>query len=210
MEKYIVVLDNGHGFNSLGKGSPYALNNVKPEIFIKEYKIARELVKDIYLKLKMAGISAKILVPEDYDVSLSERVKRANGLYNQYKKAFVVSVHLDASGLGNKWMPANGWSIWTSKGITESDKLADYFVKEAVKTFKGKKIRRYMGTPLNQDFEANYTILTKTKCPAVLTENFFQDNIEDAKYITSKEGHDAIVNCHVNAIINYLKDKKWI
>lgn len=205
-----VLLDNGHGFNTLGKGSPYALNKVQPELYLKEYKKARDIVKDIYLKLKMKGIPCKILVPEDFDVSLTERCNRANRVYATDKKCFVVSIHMDASGLGNKWMSANGWSIWTSKGITESDKLADYFVKEAVKTFKGKKIRRYMSTPLNQDFEANYTILTKTKCPAVLTENFFQDNIDDVKYLLSKEGHDAIVNCHVNAIINYLKDKKWI
>ena len=42
----VVILDNGHGYNTSGKGSPYALHSVKPEVYIKEYKVARELVKD--------------------------------------------------------------------------------------------------------------------------------------------------------------------
>ena len=206
----VVILDNGHGYNTSGKGSPYALHSVKPEVYIKEYKVARELVKDIAYKLKLRGVNTYILVPEEYDVSLTERCNRANRIYARDKKSFVVSVHLNAAGSGRQWMNATGWEIWTSVGITESDKIADYFVKEAVKTFKGQRIRRKSSTPLNQDFEKNFTILAKTSCPAVLTENFFQDCLNDAKYILSKEGHDAIVNCHVNAIINYLKDKKWI
>ena len=57
-----------------------------------------------------------------------------------------------------------------------------------------------MGTPLNQDFEANYTILTKTKCPAVLTENFFMDTYSDCKFIMSEDGRERIAKFHVKAI----------
>ena len=43
-----------------------------------------------------------------------------------------------------------------------------------------------------------------TKCAAVLTENLFQDNIDDVKYLLSNEGKTAIADLHVNAISNYI------
>ena len=42
-----------------------------------------------------------------------------------------------------------------------------------------------------------------TNCPAVLTENLFQDNKEDVEFLLSNK--QTIVNIHYNAIINYLK-----
>ncbi len=58
------------------------------------------------------------------------------------------------------------------------------------------------------DYESDFYVLAKTKCPAVLTENLFQDNKEDVKFLTSEEGKSAIVKVHVNGIINYIKGIK--
>jgi len=46
--------------------------------------------------------------------------------------------------------------------------------------------------------------LKKTKCPAVLTENFFMDNKQDVSYLLSLEGRTQIVRTHVDALINYV------
>ena len=40
--------------------------------------------------------------------------------------------------------------------------------------------------------------------PAVLIENFFQDNREDVKYLLSEEGKTDCVNIHVLGIKKYL------
>lgn len=48
-------------------------------------------------------------------------------------------------------------------------------------------------------------MLSKTRCTAVLTENFFMDNKEDVAYLLSAEGREAIVATHVNAIIKYIE-----
>jgi N-acetylmuramoyl-L-alanine amidase len=53
----------------------------------------------------------------------------------------------------------------------------------------------------------HFTILSKTLCPAVLTENFFQDNKEDVAYMLSAEGKKAIIKCHVDGIINYINGR---
>ena len=48
-------------------------------------------------------------------------------------------------------------------------------------------------------------ICRDTNCPAVLTENLFQDNESDYKYLMSDEGREAIINLHVTGIVNYIK-----
>lgn len=50
----------------------------------------------------------------------------------------------------------------------------------------------------------NLAICRDTKCPAVLTENLFMDNKDDAGYLLSDNGFQSIVDLHVNGIINYI------
>ncbi len=62
--------------------------------------------------------------------------------------------------------------------------------------------------PMNDgdmDKEADFTILKKTDCPAVLTENMFMDTEKDCKFIMSEHGRQLITKIHVNGIIKYLK-----
>ena len=48
-------------------------------------------------------------------------------------------------------------------------------------------------------------ICRDTRCPAVLTENLFQDNKDDVGYLLSEEGKQTIVNLHVGGIIKYIE-----
>ena len=100
-------------------------------------------------------------------------------------------------------MNATGWSCYTCKGQTQSDKLADCLYEAAIKNFPGKRIRtdKSDGDP---DWEENFYILRKSLCPAVLTENFFMDNHSDLEYLQSRAGKQAIVDTHVEGIIEYL------
>jgi N-acetylmuramoyl-L-alanine amidase len=206
-----VILDAGHGINTPGKGSPYALNGVEPGLYIREYQYCRWIVDAIARELKLRGVQVEKLVKDDNDMSLVERVSRANKIYSKDKDSFLVSVHLNASGNGSKWMPASYWSVWTSIGQTRSDIIADYLFTSAKKTFVGKRIASQRSDG-DDDFENNFYILKNTNCPAVLTENFFQDNIEDVKYLLSDRGMHAVVDAHVNGIMEYIKaynnDKK--
>ena len=115
-----------------------------------------------------------------------------------------VSIHCNAAGNG-EWMNARGWSAYTTKGKTKADELANRMYDAAACFITGQKIRRDYsdGDP---DWEENFYILSKTKCPAVLTENFFMDNKEDIAYLTSMEGKQNIVNTHVEGIIQYIKE----
>lgn len=192
-----ILIDNGHGENTAGKRSPDGV--------FREYKYAREIAENIERELRKRGYDVERIVKETVDVPLSERVRRVNEVCGRFGASNVVliSIHSNASGNGD-WMNARGWSAYTSKGETQSDALATILYAEAEKNFIGQNIRKDFsdGDP---DWEEDFYILRKTKCPTVLTENFFMDNKQDVAYLNSKEGKQAIVKTHVDAIIEYVK-----
>lgn len=202
-----ILIDNGHGNNTSGKRSPYSQNKVSPNISFYEYEWNREIAKPIVDGLKEMGYNADLLVTEDIDISLTERAYRVNKVCAEYGSGNVIliSVHANAAGNGQKWMTAKGWSAFTTKGNTKSDIIAEYLYAEAEKNFVGRKIR-IDNSDGDKDWETNFYICQKSKCPAVLTENFFYDNEDDVKYILSEEGRNAVIKTHIDGITNYIKD----
>lgn len=189
--KPIVLLDNGHGKETAGKCSPVWSDG--SQLF--EWEFNRDIVRRIAEKLQADGVPYRVLVPEENDISLSERVKRANEIAKENDgKVYVLSIHANAGG-------GTGWEIYTSPGQTPSDAIATVFFEEAGREFMpdGWRMRSDYsdGDP---DKEANFYILTKTTCPAVLTENFFMDTKKDCCFIMSENGRERIANMHVAAI----------
>lgn len=187
--KPIVILDNGHGEETLGKRSPIWADGTQ----LFEWKFNRHIVKRIAEELERLDIPYHILVPEDTDISLGERCRRANKVYNSNDgNAYLLSIHANAGG-------GTGWECFTSVGETKSDEMASILCKEAQSTFIGQRMR-FDHTDGDPDKEAPFYILRKTACPAVLTESFFMDTEKDCRYIMSEEGREAIVKVHVEAI----------
>ena len=89
------------------------------------------------------------------------------------------------------------------QGQTASDKLAECLCEAAIKNFPGKRIRTDFSDG-DSDWEENFYILRHTMCPAVLTENFFMDGL-DLEFLQSKAGKQAIVDTHVEGIIEYIE-----
>lgn len=193
-----ILIDNGHGENTPGKRSPDGK--------FREYLYAREIAVAIERRLLMQGYDVELITREMIDVPLEERARRVNEICGRVGAGNVVlvSIHCNASKNG-EWGKARGWSAYTSKGKTKSDELATMLYVEAAKNFTGQTIRKEFsdGDP---DWEEGFYILRKTKCPAVLTENFFMDNEQDLAYILSKEGYEAVVTTHVEAIKKYVEE----
>lgn len=200
-----ILIDNGHGEDTLGKRSPYSACGTMPEIPFFEYIWNREIALRIVNELYLLGYDSELLVPEIHDVSLKDRTKRVNKICKDLgkKNVILVSIHANAAGNGKDWYCAKGWSAYTSPGQTKSDFLAECLYEAAEIEFEGRKIRKEEKDG-DKDWEENFYILEKTLCPTVLTENFFYDNIDDVQYILTEEGKDAVVRCHINGIINYI------
>ena len=192
----VILLDNGHGENTLGKCSP--------DNSLLEWKYTRRVAKKIQEKLAAKGYNVHILVPEDNDIALGERCKRVNKFVAEYGKDNVVliSIHCNAAGSDGKWHKAKGWQVHTfSSPSDESIRLANILFDTVSEM--GLKTRRPM--PSQNYWTNDFWILKHSKCPAVLTENFFQDNKEDVEFLLSEEGFNSIVKLHVDAIMKYCK-----
>lgn len=194
----IILLDNGHGENTPGKRSPDGK--------LREYLYAREITEAIERELKLRGYDAERIVHENVDVPLAERARRVNELCGRLgtSNVILISIHCNAAGNGSEWMQARGWAAYTSKGKTKADKLAECLYNAASCHLTGQKLRKDYSDG-DSDWEESFYILRKTKCPAVLTENFFQDNKDDVDYMLSSDGKQNIINTHVNGIIQYIE-----
>lgn len=198
----IIILGTAHQKSIIGRGSPDGK--------FKEYKYSREVVQVVRDILKNLGYQVFVDVEED-DLKLSQskelihRCKIVNDLVKQYKNCIYVSIHVNAAASDGQWHNGTGWEVYTSVGKTKADELATCLYNAAKFNIKDKKMRTDFSDG-DADKEAHLYVLKNTNCPAVLTENFFQDNKKDVDYLLSDEGFHAIVRLHVEGILNYIKD----
>lgn len=73
----------------------------------------------------------------------------------------------------------------------------------AIKNFPGRRIRTDFSDG-DSDWEEQFYILRKSWFPAVLTENFFMDSRSDLEFLQSRAGKQAVVDTHVEGIVEYL------
>ena len=196
----LILIDNGHGLDTPGKRSPD--DRFLEAVYTRE--IARRVVADLIDR----DYNAQLLVPEPEDIPLSERVCRINTHCNTLGKSnvIVISIHVNAAGNGSQWLNSTGWSCYTSKGQTTSDLIAECFYTAAKKNFPGKRIRTDFSDG-DSDWEEEFYILRNSWCPAILTENFFMDSRSDLEYLQSRAGKQAVIDTHVEGIIEWIESK---
>lgn len=193
-----ILIDPGHGIDTPGKRSPDGL--------FREYLWNRQVADLILEGLVSAGVDASLVVTETNDVTLRNRVNRVNTICNRVgaSNVLLVSVHANAAGNGSAWMNARGWSCYTSKGKTRSDQVAECLYDAFEEEFQDRKIRKDMSDG-DRDWEENFYVLAKSKCPAVLLENFFYDNREECAWMLQEETKRRIAGAAVKGIIKYIK-----
>ena len=192
----IVLVENGHGNNTPGKRSPDGR--------LLEWKYTREIAAEVVSRLKAMGYNAQQLVTEDTDIPLGTRCKRVNDICKHFgaSNVLLVSIHCNAAGADGKWHDARGWQACVSMNASAKSKQLACHLFDAAQA-QGLKMRS--PRPGQKWWQQNLAICRDTNCPAVLTENLFQDNSADVDILLSDEGREAIVSLHVEGIINYIK-----
>lgn len=231
-EDAVIILGTAHLGTTPGKCSPD--KSVREAIYSRERIEAiesklREYGYKVYVDHRdlQPNNQMKAGTPKSQQSrELTFRTNFVNSLCRGYgaNRCIYVSLHLDAAGDDGKWKNAGGWSCFTSPGRTESDRLAECLYDAAEHNLAdyarrmkaGKKSGAYgenqkpLRTDLtdgDRDKEASYFVLTKTNCPAVLTENLFQDNKADVAFLLSEEGKHAIERIHIEGIIRFIEGR---
>jgi N-acetylmuramoyl-L-alanine amidase len=167
--KFLWLLDNGHGglinglYQTAGKRSFVWSDG--SQLFEGEFN--RAIVNRLLEMCTAHKIHYVNISPELEDVSLNERVIRANSYFGQVVCIFV-SIHAKAGG-------GTGYEIYNSRGESKSDKIATLFFNKFKEEFPGVNMRTDVISDGDVDKEANFCVLFKTRMPAILTENFLMD-----------------------------------
>lgn len=194
-----ILLDAGHGIDTPGKRSPDGK--------FREYLWNREIADMVLEDLGIDGFDVSLVVSETNDISLKTRMNRVNAVCNQFgaDNVILISIHSNAAGDGSSWMSAKGWSCYTTKGQTKSDRLAECLYDSFEIAFPERKMRKDLQDG-DRDWEENFYILQKTRCPAVLLENFFYDNKEECQWLLKAEVKVRIAMAIEQGIRDYVRN----
>ena len=181
------LLDAGHGGIVNGKytTAPSKMYTFEDGYQILEGVIVRKIRKYLIELLVPTNISYAIVNHGEGDMGLKKRVSIANELHKKHKNCVYIAIHCNA-GKGT------GFEVYTSKGETESDKIAEMWINSMVAIFKKKANR---GTK-----ERNFYVLKNTACPAILGETFFMDTRSGAELLKSEKGQRKIAQAYFHMI----------
>jgi N-acetylmuramoyl-L-alanine amidase len=191
-----VILGTAHGSNVGGKCSP--------DKSIREYQWSREMCLMIKERLDTLNIDCVIDILEPVEKSLNYRAQLVNKIVRESNDDCIyISVHLNAAGNDGKWYTASGWTVYVYNKCSAKSKAL------ALSLFDVAKEKDLFGNrclPKTGYYTANFCVLRETICPAILTENLFQDNKKEVEYLLSQEGKENICDLHVNGILRYIEN----
>jgi len=197
MKLPIPVLDPGHSGMINNK---YPTNGKKftfPDgTTIHEGEFNRAILSRVIEGLYNLGIPYFVLVPEYENISLSERVKRADKIYlDNDRNTFLVSIHSNAGG-------GHGCEAFNCKGASKKSRnigeISERLFKNHFPNVRWRGLK-----------QKNFTIIKRPKCPAILLELFFMDNEHECKtYLKTKEGRDRIAAYVIDIIVTFINENK--
>lgn len=191
-----ILIDNGHGIDTKGKCSPDGSH--------KEWEWTRMFSEKLKERLEEKGYTVKLIVPEEKDISLKMRVSRVNNEWNRSsdKHILLISIHNNAAGKGDKWNKARGFSSFVGLNASEKSKRLADCIARAISS-EGVTVRK--PKPDQWYWQQDLAMCRDTYCPAVLTENLFQDNKDDVMLLGSDDCIAHLIEGHVRGIDEYVK-----
>lgn len=176
-----VFIDPGHGGSDVGAS---ANGLMEKDLVLNIALSLRDQLEDNY-----QGVSTNLSRTTDTDVSLEERASLAN----EWGADYFVSIHVNAGG--GEGFESYIWS-GTFENKEETERLRSIVHDEIVERMdwrdRGKK-------------EANYHVLRETEMPAVLTENGFIDNEQEAEQMRSESWIVDVAEAHAAGIAEALE-----
>lgn len=116
----------------------------------------------------------------------------------------LIAVGLNSTRMDGHQHSNKGWRVISNPESSQSSTLATALATAAMQTL-GHRATSNQDTATSLAHLNQTPILTAAAIPAVLTLNLYQDNRQDAAYLLSSEGRQAIISLHVKGISAYLE-----
>jgi len=182
-----VMIDPGHGGNDNGAAWGSKLD------YIEEDDTNLSIANLVYLMLQLNGLKVDLTRTRDEYITLTERAAMANRLNSD----IFVSIHCDAFHKET----ANGMTVYHYEGTKNQKtvKLAHCIADQMAWTFKD---HRFRGVKT-----AKYTVLEKTRMPAVLIECEFVSNPETRRFLKEPEKQFLLAESITGGIVDFFNSK---
>ena len=189
MKRKFIIIDNGHGIETRGKCSPDGR--------LREWMWTRQIARRLAGELGRRGIVSHLLVPGDGDVALAERVRMVNALCRTEEGCVLVSLHSNASGMGDAWGRRRaGAPLWHRAQARRRGTSPVLLTRRAFAA----GLAGNRSLPPDSYYEGNLAICTRTRCPAVLGPRTCSTTIRLTWNTCSPEGQKTIVDIHAGAL----------
>lgn len=204
----MVILDSGHGgmiTNDSGElvyaTAPAKMYRHADGSIAYEGVINRRVKSELSRLLVNGNIHFRDISEGNIDWPLHTRVNRANDIINENASGFkflFLSIHCNAGG-------GSGFEVWTSIGDTYADDYAEICAAMLKTEFSEFSLRTDISDG-DADKEADFYVLKKTLCPAVLVELLFFDNKNDWQYMQTDEYYTRVAK----ALYSFIKNAETI
>ena len=180
-----VCLDAGHGGNDVGALGPSGLKE-------------SEMALDVCERAKfMLSPQVEVVMTRSNDTFIS-LTKRAD-ICNAEDCDIFISYHFNAATS----MTANGWEIFTTKKDNNSDKLATCIGEAHAALFPNQNARQDWADG-DLDKEANFSVIRRANCPAVLMEGEFIHTPLGEALIKDPSNRDKMARAVAAGALKYL------
>ena len=180
-----VCLDPGHDASNLA--------NKSPDGTYYEHEFTLDLGKRLEQLLTARGVAVTMTRTNGAAVSLAKRCEIANSIPDLN---LFVSLHSNAAG-GDGWSSAKGWSVYLYGPGGDRERAAQDILAQV--RAAGIAVR---STPIVYDPELY--VLKHTKAPAVLLENGFHTNREEAALLGQPAYRQKLAEAEAKGILEYL------
>ena len=177
----LIAIDNGHGLNTPGKRCP--------DDSMREWQFNHATAKYLKEELEYNGFKTLMVSDTKEDTPLETRVARINNA----KADMSISIHANAFQ-GTYWGEANGIETFAYSTTSKGNAIAKLVQEELIKA-----------TGLrNRGVKYNRLYMTrKPKCPAILCECGFMDNLKEAKLLKSDDYRKKCAKAMCKGICRY-------
>lgn len=184
--KRSITLDAGHGGKDPGAVGPKGL---------REKDVALAVTLRLGSMLSAAGMGVNYTRTDDRFLELYERADLAN----EAGSDFFLSIHCNsASNRG-----ASGFEVFTAPGQNDGDELATFLFVDYARAFPS-KLKRIDDKDGDPDKEANFTVLRRTKMPAVLFELDFISSPSVEKWLGDELNQIAMAEALCDGLLRFL------
>lgn len=160
---------------------------------IREVDIALRITEELLMELPSPNADFEVMWGQNDD--LGELCQKAN----EWGADLFISIHCNASDNPQ----ANGTEIFTSRGETKADFLAEDIMKEISNTFPDLYVRSDYSDG-DVDKEAGFFVLNHTIMPAVLLETAFISNPQEEEFLNQKLNQQLFAKAIAKGVKTYL------